>query len=160
MYLCRIVIRGFRNFAHLDVPVADKVTCVVGENNTGKTNLVFALRLALDAGLSSTYRNLTPEDFCSGTDISTPQQVIVSLEYKGFTAKPPEEGMLMHCIVSPDLARITYRFRPGREIIEAIKAKEHPGTGLTIEDYRYEIRGGGAIDPATANWNDDFGKWV
>lgn len=72
MYLSRIVNRGFRNFAHLDVPVADKVTCVVGENNTGKTNLVFAIRLALDAGLSSTYRNLTPEDFCSGTDISTP----------------------------------------------------------------------------------------
>lgn len=160
MYLCRIVIRGFRNFAHLDVPVADKVTCVVGENNTGKTNLVFALRLALDAGLSSTYRNLTPDDFCSGMDISTPQQVVVSLEYKGFTAKPSEEGMLMHCIVAPDLARITFRFRPRREIIEAIKAKKHPGTGLTIEDYRYEIRGGGAIDPATVKWDDDFGKWV
>jgi putative ATP-dependent endonuclease of OLD family len=160
MYLSRIVIRGFRNFVHLDLPVADKVTCVVGENNTGKTNLVFAIRLALDGGLSSTYRNLTPEDFCSGADVSTPQQVIVSLEFKGFTAKPSEEGMLMHCIVGTDLARITYRFRPRREIIEAIKAKEHPGTGLTIEDYRYEIRGGGAIDPATAKWNDDFGKWV
>ncbi len=160
MYLCRIVVRGFRNFTHLDVPVADKVTCVVGENNTGKTNLIFALRLAVDAGLSSTYRNLTPDDFCSGTDISIPQQVLVSLEYKGFTAKPSEEGMLMHCIVSPDLARITYRFRPRREVIEAIKAKTHPGTGLTINDYRYEIRGGGAVDPATANWDDDFGKWV
>lgn len=160
MYLSRIVIRGFRNFAHLDVPVADKVTCVVGENNTGKTNLVHALRLALDANLSSMFRNLTPDDFCSGTDISTPQQVIVSLEYKDFTAKPAQEGMLMHCIVSPDLARITYRFRPRREIIEAIKAKTHPGTGLTIDDYRYEIRGGGATDPATAKWDDEFGKWV
>lgn len=160
MYLSRIVIRGFRNFGHLDVPVTDKVTCVVGENNTGKTNLVFALRLALDAGLSSTFRNLTADDFCSGTGIGTPQQVIVSLEYKGFTAKPPQEGMLMHCIVSPDLARITYRFRPRKEIIEGIKAGKHPGTGLTIEDYRYEIRGGGAIDPAMAKWDDDFGKWV
>src|SRR6185369_2018457 len=121
---------------------------------------VFALRLALDAGMSSAFRNLTEEDFCSGTDISTPQQVVVSLEYKGFTAKPPEEGMLMHCIVSPDLARITYRFRPRRDIIEAIKAKKHPGKGLTIEDYRYEIRGGGAIDPAKVKWDDEFGKWV
>ena len=66
MYLCRIVIRGFRNFAELDVPVADKVTCVVGENNTGKSNLVHALRLALDANLSSTFRNLTPDDRLSG----------------------------------------------------------------------------------------------
>ncbi len=160
MYLSRIVIRGFRNFGHLDVPVNDKVTCVVGENNTGKTNLVFALRLALDAGLSSTFRNLNPEDLCSGMDISTPRQAIVSVEFKGFTAKPSQEGMLMNCVVSPDLARITYRFRPRKEIIEGIRAKTHPGTGLTIEDYRYEIRGGGAINPAEAKWDDDFGKWI
>lgn len=160
MYLSRIVIRGFRNFAHLDVPVTDKVTCVVGENNTGKTNLVFALRLALDAGMSSTFRNLTVDDFFAGTDITTPQHVLISLEYKGFKDKPHEEGMLGNCVVSDDLARITYRFRPRKEIIEGIKAKRHPGTGLTIEDYRYEIRGGGAIDPAKALWNDEFGKWV
>jgi putative ATP-dependent endonuclease of OLD family len=160
MYLSRIVIRGFRNFAHLDVPVTDKVTCVVGENNTGKTNLVFALRLALDAGMSPTFRNLSPDDFCSGTDISTPQHVLVSLEYKSFKDKPHEEGMLANCVVSDDLARITYRFRPRKEIIEGIKATKHPGTGLTIEDYRYEIRGGGAVDPATAKWNDEFGKWI
>lgn len=160
MHLSRIVIRGFRNFEQLDVPVNDKVTCVVGENNTGKTNFVFALRLALDAAMSSMSRNLTVEDFCCGTDISTPQQVIVSLEFREFTAKPSEEGMLMHCIIRPDLARITYRFRPKREIVEAIKAKTHTGTGLTIDDYRYEIRGGGDTDPVVATWSDDFGKWV
>jgi putative ATP-dependent endonuclease of OLD family len=44
--------------------------------------------------------------------------------------------------------------------MEAIKDGKHPGTGLTIEDYRYEIRGGGAIDPGVAKWDDDFGKWV
>jgi putative ATP-dependent endonuclease of OLD family len=160
MYLSRIVIRGFRNFVHLDVPVTDKVTCVVGENNTGKSNLVHALRLALDAGLSSSYRNLNPEDFCSGTDISTPKQVIISLEYRGFTAKPSQEGMLMHCIVSPDLARITFRFRPRKEIIEAVRAGTHTGRSLTIDDYRFEIRGGGPTDPAIAKWDDEFGKWV
>ncbi|MDB5388407.1 MAG: hypothetical protein JWM11_4053 [Planctomycetaceae bacterium] len=160
MYLSRIVVRGFRNFVHLDVPVTDKVTCVVGENNTGKSNLVFALRLALDAGMSSNYRNLTTEDFSSGTDISTPQQVIVSLEYTDFAAKANEEGMLMQCVVGPNLARITYRFRPRREIREAIKAGKHPVTGLTIDDYRWEINGGGAVDPGIAEWNQDFGQWI
>ena len=44
--LSRILIRRFRHFVHLDVPVTDKVTCVVGENNTGNSLLVHVLRLA------------------------------------------------------------------------------------------------------------------
>lgn len=160
MYLSRIVIRGFRNFVHLDIPLTEKVTCVVGENNTGKSNFVFALRLALDAGLSSTSRNLVAEDFSSGIDFSVPTQVVVSVEFRNFADKAAEEGMLMNCVVGPDVARITYRFRPRKEILEAIKAKTHPGTGMTIEDYRYEMRGGGKVDPAKLQWTDDLGKWV
>lgn len=157
MHLSRIVVRGFRNFVHLDVPITDRVTCFVGENNTGKSNLIFALRLALDAALSSTNRNLLPEDFCSGTDISDPSQIIVSVEYRGFTKNDNQEGMLMHCVVGDDLARITYRFRPKAKVIEAFKAGKV--TSLTIDDYHYQMRGGnmGDIDPSVATWNQEFG---
>jgi putative ATP-dependent endonuclease of the OLD family len=77
MRLSRIIIRGFRNFRHLDVAVNDNVTCLVGENNTGKTNLIFALRLTIDAGLSATFRNLTLEDLPTGSDVSQPKQVLL-----------------------------------------------------------------------------------
>lgn len=160
MYISRIVVRGFRNFRHLDVPLTDKVTCVVGENNTGKSNFIFALRLAVDAGMSSTFRALAPEDFCSGTNISTPKQVVVSLEFRDFKDNPNEASLLSDCVVGDNVARLTYRFRPKRAIVEAIAAETHPGTGLIIEDYRFEIRGGGNVDPATAEWNQEFGKWV
>jgi putative ATP-dependent endonuclease of the OLD family len=160
MYMSRLVIRGFRNFVHLDVPLTEKVTCIVGENNTGKSNLVFAIRLAVDAALSTTYRMLTAEDFCSGINISTPQQILVSVEYRGFAADDNQASLLVNCVVEPDRARITYRFLPKPKIIEAIKAGTHPGTGLTIDDYRFEIRGAGTVDPAIATYADAFGKWV
>jgi putative ATP-dependent endonuclease of the OLD family len=160
MYMSRLVIRGFRNFAHLDVPLTEKVTCIVGENNTGKSNLVFALRLAVDAALSTTYRILTAEDFCSGTDISTPQQILVSVEYRDFASDDNQASLLVNCVVEPNRARVTYRFLPRPNIIEAIEAGTHPGTGLTIDDYRFEIRGAGTVDPANATYNDAFGKWV
>jgi putative ATP-dependent endonuclease of OLD family len=160
MFISRLVVRNFRNFRKLDVAISPGVTSIVGENNTGKSNLVFALRLAIDCNLSSFYRQLAIEDFPSGIDPVTPQQVLVSLEYRDFATKPNEEGMLHGCHVSDDLARITYRFRPRREIRFAIKEKEHPGTDLTLDDYRWEIMGGGNVDPATVNWDEDFGKWI
>jgi len=49
MYISRIIVRNFRNFRFLDAALEPGTTCVIGENNTGKTNLVHAIRLAIDA---------------------------------------------------------------------------------------------------------------
>ena len=45
MFVSRLFIKNFRNFRHLDVQLSDGVTCFIGENNSGKTNLFHALRL-------------------------------------------------------------------------------------------------------------------
>src|SRR5258705_8468727 len=65
MRISRVVIRNFRSFEHLDVPLSAGTTCLIGENNTGKSNFLHAIRLCLDAGLSSTYRALLPTDIHS-----------------------------------------------------------------------------------------------
>lgn len=160
MYIRRLVVRNYRNFESIDVSLSPGVTCIVGENNSGKSNLIDALRLAIDANLSSVKRQLQPEDLPQGVDWSSPVQTLVSVEFAGFAAKPSEEAMVFGFHVSDDVARITYRFRPRRDIREAIKSGEHPGTHLAIDDYRWELTGGGAVDPATATWSDEFGKSV
>jgi putative ATP-dependent endonuclease of the OLD family len=160
MHIQRLVVRGFRNFELLDVPIAKGVTCIVGENNSGKSNLLEALRLAVDANLTSSKRQLEPEDFPVGTDLTVPVQVLICVEFAGFAAKPAEEAMVFGFNVEDDVARITYRFRPKLEVRQAIKDGGHSGAGLTLEDYRWELRGGGPIDPALAKWDDDFGKSV
>lgn len=76
MRISRIVIKNFRSFELLDVALSSATTCVIGENNTGKSNFLHAIRLCIDASLSSTYRSLIPRDIHSTVDISYPNQVL------------------------------------------------------------------------------------
>lgn len=57
MRISRVVIKNFRSFKLLDVTLSGATTCVIGENNTGKSNFLHAIRLCIDASLSSTFRS-------------------------------------------------------------------------------------------------------
>jgi putative ATP-dependent endonuclease of OLD family len=160
MYISRIVIRNFRNFKHLDVYLHNGVTTVIGENNTGKTNLLHALRLVIDSSLSSNYRKLNEHDIHRGIDISMPQQVIISVEFSNYSERENECALVGCWEVREGVARLTYRFRPIRAVIEGIESQERAGDDLTLEDYHWEITGGGASDPATVEWNEDLGSSV
>ena len=47
MYVSRLFIRNFRNFRLCDLALRKGVTCFIGENNAGKSNLIDAVRLVL-----------------------------------------------------------------------------------------------------------------
>ncbi len=128
MYISRIVIRNFRNFEHLDVQLKNGVTCIIGENNTGKTNFFRAIRLAIDANLSSQYRQLQDHDIYSGVDLTIANQVLVSVEFTDYQNNVNECALLGCFEVSENIARIHYRYRPKREILDNIEAEEHDGT--------------------------------
>lgn len=160
MFISRVVIKNFRNFSHLDVKVAHGVTCLIGENNTGETNFLHALRLAVDANLSSRYRQLIDHDIYSGIDISKPNQVIVSVEFCDFEDAIGECALVGCCEVEKNKARIHYRFRPRFSIREAIENEEMDGDDLTLDDYHWELTGGGANDPAKVKWNEELGTAI
>lgn len=162
MKISRIVIRNFRSFKHLDVPISAGTTCVIGENNTGKSNFLHAIRLCLDSGLSSTYRSLTPNDIHSAVDISQPNQVLVGLEITDFAGKVNEEALVGGWQSEPGLALLIYRFRPKTSIREDLESWEIETGDLTIEDYHWEISGGGdpGRDLAEIEWNEDIGAQI
>ena len=160
MYISRIVIRNFRNFAHMDINLKEGVTTVIGENNTGKTNLLQALRLVADSNLSSFYRTLIEHDIHQGIDISTPQQIIISVEFSDYSDRENECALVGCWQVVEGIARLSYRFRPKRAIREAIESEERSGDDLLIEDYHWELTGGGDKDPTTVEWNEDLGSSV
>jgi putative ATP-dependent endonuclease of the OLD family len=160
MHISRIFINNYRNFSFLDVPLDPEVTCVLGENNTGKTNLIHALRLVLDANLSSQYRQLNEHDVYSGISIKKPEQIIVSVEFSEYADKENECALVGTWEVDDDRARLNYRFRPRRAIIEAIKNKEMEPDNLTLEDYGWELTGGGEKDPSEVKWDEDMGKSI
>ena len=162
MYISRIVIRNFRTFAHLDVPLGPGTTCVIGENNTGKSNFLHAVRLCIDAGLSSTYRSLVSNDIHSAVDISHPAQVLVGLEITDFAGKTNEEALVGAWQFKPGHARLIYRYRPKLGVREDLETEEIRPGELRHEDYHWEITGGGnpALDPAQINWDEDIGSSI
>ena len=65
MLLESVQIKGFRNFVDTVVHL-DKSALIVGGNDTGKTNLLYAIRILLDPTLSSKELELTESDFHVG----------------------------------------------------------------------------------------------
>lgn len=157
MHLSRIVVKNFRSLKSFDVAVKERTSCVVGENNTGKSNLIHALRLCLDVTLSSTYRLLVKDDIHCDVDQSRPFQVLVGVEFTGFTGRDQEEAMLHGTQIADDRARIFFRFRPKRAVREAINLGAKAEDTLTIADYAWELVGGGnpTVDMTSIEWNTE-----
>lgn len=162
MQISRVVIRNFRSFADLDTNIAPGSTCVIGENNSGKTNFLHAIRLCIDAGLSSTYRSLAPNDIHSAVDIAHPEQVLIGLEITDFAGKTNEEALVGAWQHKPGLARLIYRYRPKLSVREDLEVGEIEAGELTREDYHWEITGGGdpAHDLADIPWHQDVGSSI
>jgi putative ATP-dependent endonuclease of OLD family len=161
MQISRVVIKNFRSFELVDVLLNDLVTCIIGENNTGKSNFLHAIRLCIDISLPSSYRGLVRDDIHSTADISHPSQVLVGLEITGFQGKQNEEALIHGWQTAPDRARLFYRFRPKAKVREAVGAARASGT-LTLEDYAWEILGGGdpGVDLAAITWDTEVGSSI
>ncbi|SHL46569.1 ATP-dependent nuclease [Bradyrhizobium lablabi] len=162
MRISRVVIRNFRSFELLDVDLPEGTTCVIGENNTGKSNFLQAIRLCIDANLSSTYRALLPNDIHSAVDISHPTQVLIGLEIVDFAGKNNELALVGAWQSKPGLARLIYRYRPKLSVREDLATEEIQSGDLKREDYHWEITGGGdpGRDLAEIEWDEDVGSSI
>lgn len=63
MRISQLHIKGFRNFVDECIAFDDK-TLIIGGNDTGKSNLLYALRILFDPGLSQRDLELDESDFC------------------------------------------------------------------------------------------------
>lgn len=143
-FISRVEINNFRNFKLLKVDL-EPTAVIVGENRAGKSNFVEALRLVLDPALPDTARRLRAEDFWDGLPEPLAGAVIeVKVFIQGFEDNEGARAILSDCVVTPDTAALTYRFRPRKRIQregasngEATETKQ-----LTEEDYEFIVFGG------------------
>ena len=152
MYLSRLQVKNFRNFHDLDVKLG-RASVVVGENNVGKSNLLFALRLILDPRLSDSSRMLREEDFWAGLNepVKNREVIEVAIEFQDFQKEQSIFAVLQpYCIPGPvtDTARLTYRFRPKPSLLKKPL--------LAIGDYEFVVFGGtdenNRVDFDTRRW--------
>lgn len=141
MIIDRIAIRNFRNLADIDLQLLPG-TVLVGENRSGKSNLIHALRLVLDPTLSGADRQLGREDFwdglSDGTDDWDPMAageiIEISIDIIDFVNEPKIVTALSDALLKEDplRARLTYRFGP-------VEGQEAPGGKVR---YRGRVFGG------------------
>jgi len=136
MRISKINIKNFANFSDFEIMTGDNIV-VVGENKVGKSNLIFALQLILDPGLSELDRQLGLEHFWDGLGDDKLGAVIeIAIELTDFENNPRLLAHLGDCIVDPGppmVSRLTYRFQPKAGL---------DGEPQSIADYEYILFGG------------------
>lgn len=114
MRLSRLMIKNFRNFKQLDVPLAGNMI-VVGENRVGKSNLIHALRLIFDPSLPDSARQLSISDFWDGHEtLDQTSKIKISVDIEEFDTNMNILAILTDCRVKSchKTARLTYVFKP------------------------------------------------
>lgn len=119
MQISTVRIKNFRNLANVEFAIGPSAI-FVGENRSGKSNLIHALRLVLDPSLSHRDLQLRREDFWDGLSDGTEdwdpmdkrEEISIAVDITGFEDDPVMVTALANCLVQddPPRARITYRF--------------------------------------------------
>ncbi|MEE8105917.1 MAG: AAA family ATPase [Planctomycetota bacterium] len=141
-------IRNFRNFRNETFRFAEGVNTIVGENGSGKSNALYALRLLIDDRLAYRSQRLRSTDFCRALPSWKGHWIIVSI---GFEDLDPSEGcqILRHQVGhmgGTQSGALTYFFRPCIEIRRELHELTVDGADQaavqayreTITDDRYE----------------------
>lgn len=117
MYISKVKIKNFRNFKETEVNLGKQMV-VVGENKSGKSNLMYALRLILDPSLPDSSRVLQSTDFWDGlTRPLNDEEILIEIELTDFQDDVKIKSVLSDFLVqtSPLTAGITYRCSPQTE---------------------------------------------
>jgi putative ATP-dependent endonuclease of OLD family len=148
-----MAIKHFRNFNEVDFPVGPGAV-VVGENRSGKSNLIHALRLVLDPSLPNSDRILRPEDFWDGLSdgsedwdpMKAGETIEIAIEFGDIGDDPVALASLGKCLIEGDpmVARVTFRFAP---VDVAEPDPQHPVYDWSVfggesddNDFNFELR--------------------
>lgn len=122
MRLSKVKIENFRGIASAEIELHRDITVLVGENNTGKTSILEALRLCLDAVKSNKACNFTEFDFYRDDvckSIASCKPITLTLTYLESDTDPWPDHIkqrLSEVIVGSDYSviklRVTARYDP------------------------------------------------
>ena len=137
MYIKTIEINNFRNFSNFIIDFTDGFQTIIGENNIGKSNLYWAIRLVLDKNLSYNSRNLEEKDFHNFVDLNIETFVSISIEFYG---KNLDSIPNLHAIkTSDETVRISYLYAHKSKLITTDDTFDK----IEIKDFQWRLYGGG-----------------
>lgn len=122
MYISKVSLVNYRNFANANIVLNKGINTIIGENGSGKTNLFRAIRLLLeDASIQYAYK-LTENDFNRKLGNAWKGHwIIISLEFSDLSHEEAIQSLFIHGagIAEADyVEKATYNlfFRPKADI--------------------------------------------
>lgn len=159
MHISEMRIRNFRNFHKAKFSFGPNINTLIGENGSGKTNALYALRILLDENLSRNSIYLKESDFNRKLENWRGNWIVISIDFSNLD---PSEGcqFLKHEAGHMDgsnTGTLTYFFRPKAEVRQRLyELNGSPDNAnellaeLTVDDYEPWITG-----RATGDFLDD-----
>lgn len=154
MYLSKISLVNYRNFAQANLSLQKGVNTIIGESGSGKSNLFRALRLLLDDGLVGRKTAIGEADFHRGLKDWRGHWIVIHLEFSELSDDEVSQALFNHntaddCSIAgkvsnhPSTGTYTMLFRPVREILDQFAELETGDIArlnllrkkINIEDY-------------------------
>ncbi len=121
MKISNIKIKNFRNLKSINIDL-NQHTVLVGANGSGKSNLLYALRLILDHSLPDKKRFLDAGDFWEGLDKPFyGEEIEIHIEIKEFDDNTKLLACLHDALIDKNTAKLSFVYRP-RNKLEKDKA--------------------------------------
>ena len=138
MNIKNVTIKNFRNFSDFSIDFSKGFQTIIGENNIGKSNLYWAIRLVLDKDLSFNARKLELKDFHGYKKaISIDDYVLISVE---LFSEELSSFPTFHSIKTSDTtARITYIYAHKNKL----NRNEIIPNEIQIDDFSWSLFAGG-----------------
>jgi energy-coupling factor transporter ATP-binding protein EcfA2 len=171
MHISELRIRNFRNFIKAKFCFEPGVNTLIGENGSGKTNVLQAIRLLLDESLERSAIYLKESDFCRDLGDWRGHWIIISAR---FADLDQSEGcqLLRHSaghMNSTNTGTCTFFFRPKLEarkklceLSGGIEELAEYRKSITVADYESCITGrstGDCLDDRIyRSWTGDFNE--
>jgi putative ATP-dependent endonuclease of OLD family len=138
MNIKSISIKNFRNFKDFTIDFSEGFQTIIGENNIGKSNLYWAIRLVLDRELSYNTRNLDLKEFHGFKKVLTiDDHIVISVELfsKNLSSFPTFHSFK----TTENTARVTYLFAHKTKFIEEAEIPKD----IEISQFKWQLYASG-----------------
>lgn len=159
MHISKLTLINYRNFKNATLNFHRGVNTIIGENGSGKSNILRAIRLLLDDNMVRAAHRLDESDFCRSLGRWQGHWIIISVEFEGISPDEAVQALFLHSTATLDdgpIEKATYNliFRPKKEIRlklanldifdddELDKIRDE----ITIEDYETIFTGRSSAD--------------
>ncbi|WP_419698128.1 AAA family ATPase [Mucilaginibacter sp. NFX135] len=137
MNIKQVTIKNFRNFEDITIEFSPGFQTIIGENNIGKSNLYWAIRLVLDKELSYNSRKLELKDFNGFKNtLEIDDHVLISIEL--YSEKLAEFPTFHSCKTGHNTAQITYIYAHKNQFISSAEIPDR----IDLHDFQWRLFAG------------------